>query len=51
MIYNTTTDGGSGTTNAVCILNFGSDFTATNGTFTIQFPAATSTAALLRISG
>ncbi len=38
MIYNTTTDGGSGTTNAVCILAFGSDFTATNGTFTVQFP-------------
>ena len=39
MIYNTTTDGGTGTTDAVCILNFGSDFTATNGTFTVQFPA------------
>ena len=48
MIYNTSSD----TTNAsVCILDFGSDKTATSGTFTIQFPAATSTAAILRISG
>ena len=36
---------------AVAVLNFGSDKTATSGTFTIQFPAATSTAAILRISG
>ena len=50
MIYNTTTDGGSGTTNAVCILNFGSDFTATNGTFTIQFPAPGTSTAILRLS-
>ena len=48
MIYNTSSD----TTNAsVCILDFGSDKTATSGTFTIQFPAPTSTAAILRISG
>jgi hypothetical protein len=48
MIYNTSSD----TTNAgVCILDFGADKTATSGTFTIQFPAPTSTAAILRISG
>ena len=51
LIYNTTTGSGSGTTDAVCILNFGADKTATSGTFTIQFPAPTSTAAILRISG
>ena len=51
LIYNTTAGSGSGTTDAVCILNFGADKTATSGTFTIQFPAATSTAAILRISG
>jgi hypothetical protein len=34
---------------AVCVLDFGGDKTATNGTFTIQFPAATTTAAILRI--
>ena len=50
MIYNTTTDGGSGTTDAVCILNFGSDFTATNGTFTVQFPAPGTSTAILRLS-
>lgn len=43
LIYNSTTNA------AVCILNFGSDKTATS-TFTITFPAATSTTAVLRIN-
>ena len=48
LIYNTSSD----TTNAsVCVLDSGADKTATSGTFTIQFPAPTSTAAILRISG
>ena len=48
LIYNTS----SATTNsAVCVLDFGADKTATSGTFTVQFPAPTSTAAILRISG
>ena len=48
LIYNTS----STSTNAgVCVLDFGADKTATSGTFTIQFPAQTSTAAILRISG
>ena len=51
LIYNTTTGAGSNTTDAVCVLDFGADKTATSGTFTIQFPAPTSTAAILRISG
>ena len=48
LIYNT-----SATVNnaAVCALDFGADKTATSGTFTIQFPAFTTTAAILRISG
>jgi hypothetical protein len=46
LIYNT-----SLTNAAVAVLDFGADKTATSGTFTIQFPAATSTAAILRISG
>jgi len=50
MIYNTTTDGGSGTTNAVAIIAFGSDKTATNGTFTIQFPAADASNAIIRLA-
>jgi hypothetical protein len=43
LIYNSTTNA------AVCVLNFGNVKTATN-TFTITFPAATSTTAVLRIS-
>ena len=50
LIYNTTTDGGSGTTDAVCVLDFGGDKTATAGTFTIQFPAFTTSAAILRLT-
>ena len=50
LIYNTTTDGGSGTTDAVCVLDFGGVKTATSGTFTIQFPAFTTSAAILRIA-
>ena len=48
LIYNTS----SATTNAaVAVLDFGGDKTATAGTFTIQFPAFTTSAAILRISG
>tara|TARA_R100001126_G_C4717039_1_gene97455 strand:- start:54 stop:500 length:447 start_codon:yes stop_codon:yes gene_type:complete len=50
LIYNTTTDGGSGTTDAVAVLDFGGDKTATAGTFTIQFPAFTTSAAILRLA-
>jgi len=50
LIYNTTTNGGTGTTDAVAVLDFGGDKTATSGTFTIQFPAFTTSAAILRIS-
>ena len=35
---------------AVCVLDFGSDKTATSGTFTIQFPNFTSSSAILRIA-
>ena len=50
LIYNTTTDGGSNTTDAVAVLDFGADKTATSGTFTIQFPAAAATTAIIRIA-
>ena len=50
MIYNTTTDVGSSTTDAVAIIAFGSDKTATNGTFTIQFPAADASNAIIRLA-
>jgi hypothetical protein len=45
LIYNT-----SFSNSAVAVLNFTTDKTATAGTFTIQFPAFTSTAAIIRIS-
>ena len=48
LLYNTSA---TATNAAVCALDFGADKTATSGVFTIQFPAATSTAAILRISG
>jgi len=50
LIYNTTLDGGSGTTNAVAALAFGGDKTSTNGDFTIQFPAADASNAIIRIA-
>jgi hypothetical protein len=45
LIYNT-----SFSNAAVAVLSFVTDKTATSGTFTIQFPAFTSTAAIIRIS-
>ena len=39
-----------GTNPAVAVLDFGADKTSTNGDFTIQFPAADSTNAIIRIS-
>ena len=45
LIYNT-----SASNKAVCVLDFGGDKTATAGTFTIQFPAFTTSAAIIRIS-
>ena len=50
MIYNTTTDGGSGTTDAICVIAFGGDKTVSSGTFTVQFPAAGATTAILRLA-
>ena len=50
LIYNTTTDGGSNTTDAVAVLNFGADKTATSGTFTIHSPAFTTSASILRLA-
>lgn len=41
----------NGTTNpAVCVLDFGGDKTSTNGDFTIIFPAADSSNAIIRIA-
>ena len=45
LIYNT-----SEAAKSVCVLDFGGDKTATAVTFTIQFPAANDTQAIIRIS-
>lgn len=45
LIFNT-----SSNDQAVAVLDFGADKTATSGTFTIQFPAANNTQAIIRIS-
>ena len=50
LIYNTTTDGGTNTTNAVAVISFGGDKTSTNGDFVIQFPAAYASNAIVRIA-
>ena len=50
LIYNTTTAGGSGTTNAVCVIAFGGDKTVSSGTFTIQFPTNDSSSAIIRLT-
>ncbi len=50
LIYNTTTDGGTGTTNAVAVISFGGDKTSTNGDFVVQFPAADASNAIVRIA-
>lgn len=50
LIYNTTTGGGSGTTDTVAVLDFGSDKTSTAGDFTIVFPTADASNAIVRVA-
>jgi hypothetical protein len=50
LIYNTTTDGGSSTTDAVAVIAFGADKTVSSGTFTIQFPTADASNAIIRLA-
>jgi hypothetical protein len=50
LIYNTTTDGGTGTTNAVVVISFGGDKTSTNGDFVVQFPTPDASNAIVRIA-
>ena len=49
LVYNTTTDGGVGTTDAIFILDFGLDRVATAEDFTITFPTADAVNAIIRI--
>jgi len=51
LIYNTTPTSGSGLTNpTVCVLDFGGAKTSTSGTFTIVFPTADASNAIIRIA-
>ena len=50
LIYNTTTSGGSGTTDTVLVLDFGSDKSSSAGDFTIVFPTADASNAIIRIA-
>ena len=50
LIYNSTTGGGSGTTDSVIVLDFGSDKSSTSGDFQIVFPSADSSNAIIRIA-
>ena len=50
LIYNTQAGGGSGTTNTVVVLDFGSDKSSTSGDFQIVFPTADATNAIIRIA-
>lgn len=50
LIYNTTAGGGSGTTDSVVVLDFGSDKSSSAGDFTIIFPTADASNAIIRIA-
>ena len=50
LIYNTTAGSGTGTTNTVVVLDFGSDKSSTSGDFQIVFPTADASNAIIRIA-
>lgn len=50
LIYNTTAGGGTNTTDAVVVLDFGSDKSSTSGDFQIVFPTADAATAIIRIA-
>ena len=50
LIYNTTTGAGTGTTDSIVVLDFGSDKSSTSGDFQIVFPTADASNALIRIA-
>ena len=50
LIYTTTTGAGSGTTDTVLVLDFGSDQSSSAGDFTITFPTADASNAIIRIA-
>lgn len=50
LIYNTTAVTGFTTNRAVCSIDFGGDKTVSNGTFSIEFPTNSSSAAIIRLT-
>ena len=50
LIYNTTAGSGSGTTNTDLVLDFGADKSSSSGDFTIVFPTADASNAIIRIA-
>jgi|TARA_B100001094_G_scaffold323004_1_gene373172 hypothetical protein len=50
LIYNTTAGAGAGTTDSVVVLDFGADKTSSAGDFTIIFPTADASNAIIRIA-
>ena len=50
LIYNTTTGAGSGTTDTVVVLDFGSNKSSTSGDFQIVFSTADASSAIIRIA-
>jgi|TARA_R110000824_G_scaffold400326_1_gene607598 hypothetical protein len=49
-IYQSSGAAASASASSVCVLDFGGNFTTTAGTFTIQFPAAGTSTAILRLA-
>lgn len=50
LIYNTTVVSGFTNDRSVCVVSFGGAKTVSNGTFSIEFPTASTSAAILRIT-
>ena len=50
LIYNTSIVSGFTTDRAVCSIDFGGDKTVSNGTFSIEFPTNSSSAAIIRLT-
>mgnify|MGYP003639119053 CR=1 FL=1 len=50
LIYNTSALGGFTTNRAVCSVDFGANKTVSNGTFSIEFPTNSNSAAIIRLT-
>ena len=50
LMYNTTAISGFTTNRSILAINFGGDKTVTSGTFTIEFPAAAASTAIIQIA-